>query len=306
LKRLLYSAILLMLATGCIGVPPTSEPDPDMLPSPEDSTKSPIIFVTATQTITPSFTPSFTPTCAESYGRVEDESYPGRVIAEQIPVRVYLPPCYSQGDQRYPVLYLLHGSPFDESQWVDLGVEELADSMIGSHKWPPYIIVMPRIPEPLFTGSDGGPGSYEEEFMEGLVPFIEETYRTDVQSVAGALGGISRGGVWALEIALRHPELFDIVTALSPALHVNYARPQYDPFVIVRTSENLPRYIFLSAGDADGPFREKVEEFSGVLDEVEVAYTLVIGSGGHELEAWRAMIEVALNFIVVVWFPEHK
>jgi enterochelin esterase-like enzyme len=295
-----------MLATGCIGVPPTSKPGPDMTASPLDSTKLPVTFATATQTITPSFTPSFTPTCAESYGRVEEESYPGRVIPEQIPIRVYLPPCYSQGDRRYPVLYLLHGSPFDESQWVDLGVEELANSMIGSLKWPSFIIVMPRQPEPLFTGSDGGSGSYEDEFIEGLVPFIEETYRTDARSVAGALGGISRGGVWALEIALRHPDMFDIVTALSPALHVNYARPQYDPFVIVQTNEKLPRYIFISAGDADGPFREKVEVFSRVLDEVGVAHTLVIGPGGHEIEAWKVMIEVALDFIVEGWFPEYK
>lgn len=305
LKRLLCGAIWLVLATGCIGVPTTTESVSPVVPSPTVSTTPLAVIATATRAI-PSPSPNLSPVCEESYGRVEEGSYPGRVLTEQIPVRVYLPPCYYQENRLYPVLYLLHGSTLDESQWGDLGVDELADDKIGTNEWPSFIIVMPRQPEPLLTGTDGGPESYEAEFVEGLLPYIEGTYRTDTRSVTRALGGVSRGGVWALEIAFRYPEMFDIVVALSPALHVNYARPMYDPFISARTNETLPSHIFLSAGEADGPFREKVEALSRVFDEVGAAHTLVIGPGGHDNQAWRAVIEDALDFVVAGWFPDNE
>ena len=228
-------------------------------------------------------------------------TYPGYVSPENIPVRVYLPPCYAYSDQRYPVIYLLHGFPFDESHWDDLEVGRVADEGIASGMWPPFIIVMPRQPEPLFTSTDGGPGSYEAEMVEGLVPYIDRTYRTDSHPEERALGGISRGGVWALEIAFRHPEMFDIVAALSPALHVNYARPPYDPFVILRTGDELPGQIFLSAGDQEAQFHAEVEKLSQALEEIDITHTVVIGSGGHDANLWMSIMQDMVDFMVTGW-----
>ncbi|HEY45119.1 MAG TPA: hypothetical protein G4O11_14160, partial [Anaerolineae bacterium] len=205
------------------------------------------------------------------------------------------------GEQRYPVLYLLHGLPFDETHWIELGVVELADEKVGSDTWLPFLIVMPRLPEPLFTSSDGGLGSYEEEFLEGLMPHIERVYRTLASRETRAIAGISRGGVWALEIAFRHPDLVDAVAALSPALHVNYARPPYDPFVIVDEGGRLPTRIFLSAGDQEASFLAKIEKLSEALAEHGVTHSFVIGTGGHDAETWIGVMDEALDFIVIGW-----
>ena len=237
-------------------------------------------------------------------GTVETDSHPGFVLPEQIPYRIYLPPCYHLRERRYPVLYLLHGFPFDESHWVELGVIELVDEKIESDNWPPFIIVMPRQPEPLFTSSDGGPGSYEEEFLEGLIPYIDQTYRTLTTQDTRAMAGISRGGVWALEITFRHPDLINAVASLSPALHVNYARPPYDPFVIINSGARLPSRIYLSAGEGEASFLDKVEELSLALDAHGVAHSFIVGSGGHDAEGWKAMMEEALNFLVKNWDEE--
>jgi len=307
LNHLIYIAILLALAVGCTRVPSTMETQSALLLPPklsiQPATPSVIPTRALTPTPSPTLTPSLTPTpvCTDKYGRVEVMTYPGFVLPEQIPVRVYLPPCYAHGDQRYPVLYLLHGFPFDESHWDDLEVDRLADEGIDSGIWPPFMIVMPRQPEPLFTSSDGGPGSYEAEMVEGLVPYIDRTYRTDSRPEVRALGGISRGGVWALEIAFRHPDVFDIVAALSPALHVNYARPLYDPFVILRADGALPGQIFLSAGDQEVQFRAKVEKLSQALEEFGVTHTVLIGSGGHDAKLWTTVMQDMVDFIVTGW-----
>ncbi len=234
-------------------------------------------------------------------GTVRTESYLGYVLPEQIPYLIYLPPCYSLEERRYPVLYLLHGFPYDESHWIELGVIELVDERVEAETWSPFLIVMPRQPEPLFTSSDGGPGSYEEEFLEGLIPNIEQTYRTLPTQETRAIAGISRGGVWALEITFRNPGMIDIVAALSPALHVNYARPPYDPFEILSSGARLPGRIFLSAGEQEASFLAKVEDLSLALNELGVVHSFVIGSGGHDAEGWKTMMEEALDFIVSDW-----
>ena len=299
-QALLITAIVPCLVACSAEV--SSTPVTQTLPPSSTATDRPITpSVTVSETPRPTGTPSPTPACIERIGTIQNENYQSFVLPEQIPYNIYLPPCYGWGDRRYPVLYLLHGLPFDESHWLELGIVELVDEKVGSGTWLPLLIVMPRLPEPLFTSSDGGSGSYEEEFLEGLMPHIDQTYRTLAFGETRAIAGISRGGVWALEIAFRNPDLFDAVAALSPALNVNYARPPYDPFVIVEEGGRLPARIFLSAGDQEVSFLAKVEELSETLDEHGVIHSFVIRSGGHDAEAWMGVMEEALDFIIIGW-----
>ncbi|OGO12229.1 MAG: hypothetical protein A2Y93_18060 [Chloroflexi bacterium RBG_13_68_17] len=241
-----------------------------------------------------------TPDCVEPVGWVEALTYPGVVVREPIPLRVYLPPCYDNSDTRFPVAYLLHGKPYDETHWEDLGVSVIADQGIASGEWPPFLLVMPLQPEPIFSNSDGGRWSYEEEMVEGLVPFIDDTYRTDARPEARALAGISRGGVWALEIGFRNPTLFGAVGALSPALAVNHPRPAYDPFQIVLEASSLPPRIFLAAGDSDWA-RPATERLGQVLAEDGWVHTLVILPGSHEDGTWQSTLRPLLAFFAAAW-----
>jgi hypothetical protein len=58
---------------------------------------------------------------------------------------VYLPHGYEQGKEKYPVLYLLHGSGGDENAWSDLGrTVQIMDNLIAEGKAKPMIVVMPN------------------------------------------------------------------------------------------------------------------------------------------------------------------
>jgi enterochelin esterase-like enzyme len=48
--------------------------------------------------------------------------------------------------------------------------------------------------------TSGGPGTYEPQIVDELVPLIDPHLPTDAQRKTRAIGGISRGGVWSLEI----------------------------------------------------------------------------------------------------------
>jgi hypothetical protein len=191
---ILTTALLAFVLAGCIQRAPDATPlslvSPSSIPIP---TPTPIEPTEQAPTSVP------VAACTETIGSFQTGLYPGIAVATEVPFSIYLPPCYGAQDEQYPTLYLLHGYPYDQGHWQDLGAIEIADDGIGQGDWPPFIMVMPLQPDPLFRGSDGGPGSYEMELLEGLIPYIEGEYRSDPSG--RALAGISRGGVWALEAA---------------------------------------------------------------------------------------------------------
>lgn len=292
---------MVAILVACAGGPGTIQMPSTQVPE--------VPFSTPTSTAlppTPSPQPSPTagPTafvCDEPEGRVIETTYTGVVLPREIPLRVYLPPCYDKLEGAYPSLILLHGKPFTESHWDDLGADELVDQGIRRGTWPPFILIMPLQPEPLFSESDGGPGSYEAELMQGLLPYVEETFRTTRAPQARGIAGISRGGIWALEIGFRNPEVFGAVAALSPALAVNYARPAYDPLEIAQLGvAPLPTRIFLGAGELDWAEAKTV-----ALRDSLAAYReppmLEIVPGEHISATWQALMPGMFEYLARGW-----
>ncbi len=298
LRRLPVALALIVLATGCRGGSTGEEASPTL---PIRVTPT-ILSTLAELPLAPTrpMPPTATPGCEGGTGRVEAASYPGAIVRQDIPFRVYLPPCYDSSAESYPTLYLLHGKPYDESQWDELGADRIAEAAIATGEWPAFLIVMPRQPEPLFSSTDGGPRSYEAEILEGLLPYVERTYRADPVPQGRAIAGISRGGVWALEIGLRNPEVFGAAAALSPALAVNHPRPAYDPFRIVAAGGELPKWIFLGAGETDWA-RSDTERLAGSLTAAGAEPRLEILPGGHDAEYWTSALQPMMEFLVEGW-----
>jgi enterochelin esterase-like enzyme len=237
------------------------------------------------------------PTCDQLEGYVDRRTYPGFLSGEPVDTLVYLPPCYDPYLKVYPVLFLLHGKPQDERHWSILGVEDIVTQGIFEQGWPEVILVMPEQPEPLFSNTDGGPGSLEQEFMQGLIPFVLDRYAISGEGEHWAIAGISRGGVWALELGLRHPLTFQAVAALSPSLNVNHARPAYDPVLIVKTVEQFPTRVFLGAGETDSA-RTKTLELAGALEEQDVNVLYLEVPGTHESSTWIQLLPEMFTFLL--------
>lgn len=217
-----------------------------------------------------------------------------------VPVRIYLPPCYSEIPGAYPALYVLHGYPYDESHWDLLKADEIADEHIRDGSWPPFLIIMPLQPQPLFTHTDGGPGSYEQELVDGLVPFIDQSFSTLAGPWGRGIAGISRGGVWALEVGFRHPELFDFIAALSPALSVNSARAEYDPLQIAAQDPPPQGHILLLAGQNDWA-NTGTQSLAEILAAHGDAPTLLLPPGAHADPLWESSLEEVLRFFAGAW-----
>ena len=188
--------------------------------SPITETSSPIPTQSQTPISTkmPTVTPSPTPTvesCLFEEGEVIRTIFRTEVLKYPYEVSVYTPPCYGKGPEvLYPVLYLLHGQNMDDTFWLSLGIAELADKKISAGA-PPFIIVMPREVKNFDPVTESGFGI---SIMTELIPWVESNYAVCTTRECRAIGGVSRGGGWAVRLAMRNFETFGAVGAHSMGL----------------------------------------------------------------------------------------
>lgn len=243
---------------------------------------------------------SLTSTEAELAGRVEEQIYFSPTSGKEEHYRIYLPPDYDQADQGYPVLYLFHGWPYEAAHWDGLGTEEVADFGIQSGTLPPFIIVQPKGSEGLYINTCGGTRSFEGQMINDLIPHIDTNYHTQARQEGRAIGGISRGGVWALEIAFRHPDVVAAVGAHSPALSVNMAPSVYDPFTLLKGPDVATLRIYLDAGDADWT-QKSARSLHESLEGQEIPHEFIIHPGSHTSDLWAANMTEYLAFYTTEW-----
>ena len=142
---------------------------------------------------------------------------PSAAMKETLKATVVLPDAYARGTRdgdRYPVVYLLHGSGGDHTDWTsNTRIASLADRY---H----VILVMPDggheswyIDSPFDSGS-----RYETFIGDEVVSYVDLHFRTIATQRARAITGLSMGGFGALRIALDRPDTFGAVGSISGAV----------------------------------------------------------------------------------------
>jgi enterochelin esterase-like enzyme len=289
MKKLLISFLLLALSlAGCNFPYSTPVGDPIELPGrPKPSvtlTPTTTITPTATLTLTPTATPtpSNTPTPVCVKGTIERHELEVEGMSNPLRFLVYLPPCYSAKPLKpYPVLYMLHGQSFNETQWVDLGLDEAADAMISTGEIDPLIIVMPGEDKWLDNAitSKFGPA-----LIYQLIPWVDEHYPTCAERACRAIGGLSRGAAWAMRLGALHPELFSVLGGHSLALFDGDAN--YLPVLLTQMEEAQRPRIYLDMGESDR-WRTSTEVFVAKLEYLKMNLVYLVQPGGHTIEYWN-------------------
>src|SRR5690606_8114985 len=150
----------------------------------------------------------------------------------------------------------------DDGQWVRLGLPEVLDQAIADGAFPPMIAVMP-FGEWIANQNQFDTVSWENVFLTELMPLVESAYRIDARRETRAIGGISRGGFWALEIAFRHPDLFSAVGGHSAFLDPDHAPDDYNPLDLALNApglESLRIWLDRGADDYAAPGLELMDE----------------------------------------------
>ena len=231
-------------------------------------------------------------------------------------VIVYLPPGYeTETARRYPVMYMNDGqnlfnaaTAFNGVEW---GVDETAQRLIEAGELDPLIIVgvyntgEHRIDEYAPTvdpkQNRGGKADFYGRFIvEELKAFIDHRYRTKPGPEHTGLGGSSLGGLVALYLGLKYPQVFSRLMVMSPSVW-------WDHGMILRVVKSLrakpSTRIWLDIGAKEGKFtpghvRTLRDELiaQGWRLNSDLKFLQVKG-GQHSEQDWGSRVEPALKFL---------
>ncbi|MTI41969.1 esterase [Fulvivirga lutimaris] len=220
-------------------------------------------------------------------------------------ITIYTPPGYEKSNEKYPVLYLLHGAGGDEEAWMDLGrTAQIMDNLIAQGKVKPMIVAMPNgnvtqdaapgkgsdgYYKPQFMAPRTMNGEYEANFMD-IVKFVEGNYRVKVGKANRAIAGLSMGGYHALHISRYYPNTFDYVGLFSAAImpREDATGKVYSDFdsTLANQMKNGYQLYWIGIGKTDFLYKNNTD-FRKKLDDMGMKYEYVETDGGHIWRNWR-------------------
>ena len=149
-------------------------------------------------------------------------------LAEKRVLNIYLPEGYSQNDTiKYPVIYLLDGSAdedfihivglvqFNSFEWINQVPKSIVVGIASVDRRRDFTFPT-KIQKDLITYPTTGHSDKFIAFIANeLQPFIETKYRTNNDKT---IIGQSLGGLFATEVLLKKPTLFNKYIIISPSL----------------------------------------------------------------------------------------
>jgi enterochelin esterase family protein len=242
------------------------------------------------------------------HGEIRTVYYRSSTLDQGRSMRLYTPPGYEGGSERFPVLYLLHGGGDDDAGWSTIGrAGFIIDNLLAAGKARPMIVVMPNgsLPRPAnfprFTpGTTPSPealaamealqAKFTSELMNDVIPFCEKTYRIESGPRHRALAGLSMGGGHTLKTITIHPDQFAYVAIWSAGLFGGNAddwEKRNAEFLGNAAKLNGSiKLLSISVGDQDFTLNGS-KSLAGLFDKHGIKHELAISGGGHTWINWR-------------------
>lgn len=229
-------------------------------------------------------------------------------------VWIYLPPTYTKGNKRYPVLYMHDGQNlFDEyyayaGEW---GVDESLDSLYKKEGFELIVVGIDNGSEKRMT--EYTPWKNErigepegEAFMNFVVnavkPMIDKSYRTlpDVKNTG--IMGSSMGGLISHYALFQYPQVFSKAGIFSPSYWVSEDAYKF----ITKDKIVKDQKIYLTLGEREHRVmtNDMVKMYNHLLEtgfpEENLSFG-VIREGRHQEAFWRKEFPTA-----VLWLYAQK
>jgi enterochelin esterase-like enzyme len=249
----------------------------------------------ATQVQVPGDEPQYYDMQPVPQGMVHIVNYHSSALGVPRAAWVYTPPGYQQGDDTYPVLYLLHGGGDTENGWVLNGrANIILDNLIAEGRARPMVVVMPRghVWPAIGVGPQVTPiegSTFEQDLLQELMPLVERSFRVSTAPAERGIMGLSMGGGLALRTGLAHLDRFDWVIGLAAAVGTGGTDPaqQFATALANPAAVNQGlRLLYLTVGDADF-LLEPNQRFADALTRAGIEHTFRITEGAHTWRVWR-------------------
>ncbi len=246
------------------------------------------------------------------------------IVLPDIPMGID-PSDFYKSEKKYPVLYLLHGTFGDYSDWVRKTNIELYACERN------IIIVMPSALNSGYSNWDkfGIGYSMFDYLTDELMPLIQNWFPASDEKENNYIAGLSSGGFGAIKYAFSYPEKFAGMASLSaPAYDVanmtldpnspDYIRAtneinnaggrnKYDnsncnPAYSIRNyvKKNQDLKVYFACGKEDFLFEKHIEFLEIAKESGLHAQIDTIEGYGHEWRFWDMTIERALDYFGLI------
>jgi enterochelin esterase family protein len=259
----------------------------------------------------PGKTPAYYDARPVPHGDVHMIAYAAKPIGSTRYLRVYTPPGYEKGAERYPVLYLMHGGNCCEYSWMEQArANMIMDNLIAEHRARPMILVMALgarsgpseglepVPSQMETfrppsgrQSNYDPGNlFEKDLLDDIIPLVDQRFRTVADADHRALSGLSQGGIQTVTIGLRHTETFHWLVPMSAGAE-NQGDDQFvqisrDVYEHPDALKKNPKLLHFVVGGQD-VLHEADKRLADLLTAQGVKLTFQTVPGMHEYKVWR-------------------
>lgn len=237
---------------------------------------------------------------------------PSAAMRQSFDATIVLPDDYARGNhaQRYPVIYVLHGSGGDYTDWT-------ANSPIGrlADRYHVILVMPDGGHESWYIDSPFDPHSLYETYVgTEVVAWVDGHLRTIAAKQGRAITGLSMGGFGALRIALDRPGTFGAAGSISGAVDPRAAEDEPgidrvfgDPArhaafwsnnaIIASARDFVRKHIDLTidCGVSDG-FVNSNRTLHEKLIELGVPHDYAERPGGHTWAYWANAIRYQVLF----------
>jgi len=237
-------------------------------------------------------------------------SIESKILNETREVFVYTPDGYDDGNESFPVLYVLDGE-------TNFFIATAISNFLATNQRIPRTIVVgiPNVarnrdftpavePQPTIGGADNFIKFLDEELMD----FVDNKYRTQDFNV---LFGHSLCGMFSVYTLFNNPELFDAYIAASPWLMYDdeYVIKNVDK--IINDEFHLTNQIYMSIGN-EPAYYNSLDKLSTLLttnesgvnwilekyeneDHGSIPFRTISDGLGYIFSDWQLTNEIAMN-----------
>lgn len=145
-----------------------------------------------------------------------DSRIESRIVPSPVEFAVLLPDGYERVSEPLPLLLCLHGGNGDKSFLARM--RRIIDEMWKAGTLPPLVAVTPSVTRSFYMDFRDGSQKWETFIVTELLAHLRSKYNVQKERKGTVLFGISMGGMGALRMGFKFPEMFAGLAALEPGI----------------------------------------------------------------------------------------
>jgi len=194
------------------------------------------------------------------------------VLEETRELWISTPRFYEDGEESYPVLFLLDGDFHFQHTTATIDFlsrngripEMITIAILNTDRNRDFTPSSQNSEDIEQVPTKGGANNFLRFISEELIPYVEKNYRTKPFKI---LVGHSRGGLFAIHTLISQPEIFDAYIAISPSLQWSDQRLIERAEAFFEATPELQVDLYLTTGNEGQALTGGTRKLAGILEE---------------------------------------